>query len=84
MTPQSAALMAEYNRWMNERMYEAAATLGSAELVADRSAFFGSIFGTLNHIAAGDSRGQASTLLFQAGIDVGVTDLLALVPNTEA
>jgi len=26
-------------------------------------------------------RGQVSTLLFQAGIDVGVTDLLSLVPN---
>ena len=26
-------------------------------------------------------RGQASTLLFQAGVDVGVTDLLMLVPD---
>jgi uncharacterized damage-inducible protein DinB len=26
-------------------------------------------------------RGQATTLLFQAGQDVGVTDLLALIPN---
>jgi uncharacterized damage-inducible protein DinB len=26
-------------------------------------------------------RGQASTLLFQAGQDIGVTDLLALIPN---
>lgn len=26
-------------------------------------------------------RGQASTLLYQAGQDVGVTDLLALIPN---
>lgn len=26
-------------------------------------------------------RGQVSTLLFQAGVDVGVTDLIALVPN---
>jgi uncharacterized damage-inducible protein DinB len=26
-------------------------------------------------------RGQASTLLFQAGQDVGVTDLLAVIPN---
>lgn len=29
-------------------------------------------------------RGQAGTLLFQAGIDVGVTDLLALIPDTPA
>ncbi|PRC93278.1 DinB family protein [Solimicrobium silvestre] len=28
-------------------------------------------------------RGQISTLLFQAGVDVGVTDLLSLVPNVE-
>ncbi|QLC72203.1 DinB family protein [Pseudomonas sp. LPB0260] len=26
-------------------------------------------------------RGQATTLLFQAGLDVGVTDLLALIPD---
>jgi uncharacterized damage-inducible protein DinB len=28
-------------------------------------------------------RGQASTLLFQAGIDIGVTDLLAVIPQCE-
>lgn len=28
-------------------------------------------------------RGQATTLLFQAGVDVGETDLFALVPNEE-
>lgn len=27
MTPRTAALMAQYNRWMNQRMYEAARTL---------------------------------------------------------
>ena len=46
MTPQTAALMAHYNRWMNERMYEAAASLDAATLSADRGAFFGSILGT--------------------------------------
>jgi len=29
-------------------------------------------------------RGQASTLLFQCGVDVGVTDLLAVVPTLPA
>lgn len=28
-------------------------------------------------------RGQASTLLFQAGVDIGVTDLLMTIPNEE-
>lgn len=55
MTPQDAVLMAAYNRWMNRRMYEAAATLPEATLREDRGAFFGSIQATLNHIAVADT-----------------------------
>jgi uncharacterized damage-inducible protein DinB len=167
--------MAKYNEWMNTKLFEAAMHLTEAELTADKGAFFGSILGTLNHVAVGDTiwlkrfvnhpanctvrevvqnlpaatsldqqlypdiqnlaiyrrkldqiinewadtirdddldhvlqyrttkgvamqknffsvimhffnhqthhRGQVSTLLFQAGIDVGVTDLMALIPN---
>ncbi len=47
--------MAHYNRWMNERLYAAAATLDDAALYGDRGAFFGSLFGTLNHIVVGDT-----------------------------
>lgn len=168
-------LMATYNEWMNVKLYDAAARLPEQELHADKGAFFGSLFGTLNHIAVGDTiwlkrfaahpsahaaldalralpapatlttvlapdlaalrarrqlldgvirhwaaqlseddlahvlryantkgvvasrrfsglvmhffnhqthhRGQASTLLAQAGVDIGVTDLLALIPD---
>jgi len=175
MTPSLCALMAEYNRWMNQRLYEAASKLSADEVAKDRGAFFGSILGTLNHIAVADllwlhrlaklpdlapiqsevsrfptpktltepladslaslaelranidevvvelaslvnddflgstvhysnvagqrqakklglllqhlfnhqthHRGQATTLLFQAGVDVGVTDLNALIPS---
>jgi uncharacterized damage-inducible protein DinB len=175
MTPQTAVLMAGYNRWMNRRIYEAACSLPEEDVTKERGAFFGSIFQTLNHIAAGDTiwlhrfsqhadasplrtrlaqfpqptslrqevavslhglqayrdhlddvilqwsqtltaeqlavsftyrnmagqahaknfghlvqhffnhqthhRGQVSTLLFQAGVDIGVTDLLAVIPN---
>lgn len=178
MTPQTAALMAKYNRWMNDRMYEAAGKLDAAALSADKGAFFGSILGTLNHIVVADliwlrrfvqdpaasrtlsalsafprpaslrdtlapdlaslrslrqqlderivqwageltpellssdlsytttagvasrrnfgallqhffnhqthHRGQASTLLFQSGVDVGVTDLVAIIPSSDA
>jgi uncharacterized damage-inducible protein DinB len=167
--------MATYNEWMNDKLLEAAQSLTHDELVADRSAFFGSILATLNHLVIADTiwlkrfanhragylllepirglpapdtrdllrfadlesiavhrrwldsiivewaqsiaesdldfvmhytnsrnevadksffglimhffnhqthhRGQVTTLLSQAGIDVGVTDLLALVPN---
>jgi uncharacterized damage-inducible protein DinB len=167
--------MAEYNEWMNTKLYEAAMTLSDEELVANRKAFFGSIIGTLNHLVVADTvwlkrfathpanysalefvkvlpvpisldqllfsdirslsahrkdldqiindwahsiseedldyvlaysnmkgisanknyfslvmhffnhqthhRGQATTLLSQANVDVGITDLLAIVPN---
>jgi len=170
------ALLARYNEWMNNKLYEAAAALPPEELAADRKAFFGSLLATLNHIVVADTiwlkrfaahprftaalaplaalpapaaldqllfdslgglrerralldrhlqdwaatlhdddleavigyqryngdahrkplgqlllhffnhqthhRGQATTLLSQAGVDVGVTDLLMLVPDT--
>jgi len=47
-------LMASYNQWMNAKVYESAKGLPEEELGADRKAFFGSILGTLNHLAAGD------------------------------
>lgn len=168
-------LLAKYNEWMNTNLYEAVMTLPGEELAADKKAFFGSILGTLNHLATGDTlwlkrfathpasdssldwvrnaptptsldqplhsdiknlssyrqsldrattewahtiadedldhvlhytnskglvadkvffglimhffnhqthhRGQVTTLLSQAGVDVGVTDLIALIPN---
>lgn len=55
MTPQTAVLMSQYSRWMNQRIFEAAAKLDAAELLADKGAFFGSILGTLNHLAVGDT-----------------------------
>ena len=55
MTPQTAQLMAQYNSWMNQRLYAAAATLPDEALTLDRGAFFGSILQTLNHLAVGDT-----------------------------
>ena len=52
---QHIALLAQYNTWMNAKLYDAAATLSAAELALDRGAFFGSIMGTLNHIAVADT-----------------------------
>ena len=48
-------LMASYNAWMNDKLYEAAQCLSHEALVADKGAFFGSILGTLNHIIVGDT-----------------------------
>ena len=47
-------LLARYNRWMNERLYAAAADCSDDERTRDRGAFFGSIHRTLNHILWGD------------------------------
>lgn len=47
-------LFAEYNRLMNQRIISAAAHLPDEELNKNRSAFFKSILGTLNHIMVGD------------------------------
>jgi uncharacterized damage-inducible protein DinB len=46
--------MAAYNSGANRRLYEACARLTDAARKARRSAFFGSIHGTLNHIMVGD------------------------------
>ncbi len=46
--------MADYNRWMNTRLYAVCADMPAAELQRDRGAFFRSIHGTLNHILLAD------------------------------
>lgn len=48
-------LFSDYNRWMNGKLYDAAAALPRAELMTDRGAFFGSIFGTLGHLVVADT-----------------------------
>lgn len=48
-------LLAQYNAWMNAKVYDAAAKLSAEDLAADRGAFFGSILGTLNHLVVADT-----------------------------
>ncbi len=50
--------------------------------VRSQKRFASLVFHFFNHQS--HHRGQASTLLFQAGLDVGVTDLLAVIPNEPA
>ena len=47
-------MMAGYNRWMNEKIYDVCGGLSDAERKADRKLFFRSIHGTLNHILFAD------------------------------
>ncbi|MBX3664994.1 MAG: DinB family protein [Burkholderiales bacterium] len=48
-------LLAQYNAWMNTKVYDSAAKLPPQALNADRGAFFGSIIGTLNHLVVADT-----------------------------
>jgi uncharacterized damage-inducible protein DinB len=48
------SMFAAYNRWANERLYEAVAKIADAEYRAERGAFFGSLHGTLNHVLVAD------------------------------
>jgi len=47
-------LLARYNRWFNQRLFDACEQLTDEERKRDRGAFFGSIHNTLNHLIWGD------------------------------
>ena len=47
-------MMARYNRWANERLYEAAAQIPDALYRKDIGLFFRSLHGTLNHLMTTD------------------------------
>jgi uncharacterized damage-inducible protein DinB len=47
-------MLAAYNAWVNERLYDAAQLVSDVEYRKDRGAFFGSLHGTLNHLLVGD------------------------------
>ncbi|WP_422001212.1 DinB family protein [Reyranella sp.] len=49
-----ARLLARYGRWQNGSLYAAADRLSDAERRRERGAFFGSIQGTLSHLAWAD------------------------------
>lgn len=46
--------MARYNRFMNDKLLDAASQLPADALSANKGAYFGSILGTLNHVLVGD------------------------------
>ena len=51
---QYAQTMARYGAWQNENLASAADNLPDSGRREDRGAFFGSIFGTLNHLLWAD------------------------------
>lgn len=47
-------LMAKYNTWVNDKIYDLVASLTEAERQQEQGTYFGSIHGTLSHILLGD------------------------------
>ena len=54
MNTEQCRFLAEYNTWMNTRLYAVCAEIPDAERKTTRAAFFGSIHGTLNHLMVAD------------------------------
>ena len=48
------AVLARYNAWMNQKLYDAADTLSDEDRRRDLGAFFHSLHGTLNHLILTD------------------------------
>ena len=53
-SPSYCALMARYNLWQNGSLLSVVSEMDDAARRQDRGAFFGSIFGTLNHLLWAD------------------------------
>lgn len=92
--PQFGALapMAAHRAWLDGVISAWTAALTDADLDAalhytrmNGEPYAKPLFDVLMHFFNHQThhRGQATTLLSQAGVDVGVTDLLALIPNIE-
>jgi uncharacterized damage-inducible protein DinB len=47
-------MFADYNRWANRLVYDAAGKLDDAQYRENKGAFFGSLHATLNHVLAAD------------------------------
>lgn len=54
MSPEWLGALARYNRWMNDSLYRAGATLSDEARKRDVGAFFKSIHGTFNHLLLAD------------------------------
>ncbi|MCO4848443.1 MAG: damage-inducible protein DinB [Yoonia sp.] len=54
ISPAYITEMTAYNTWQNNGLRRVVQAMDDADVRADRGAFFGSIFGTLNHLLWGD------------------------------
>lgn len=72
--------MARYNAWQNDGLRKIVSGIDLDDLKKDRGAFFGSIFGTLNHLLWGDTL-WISRFDGGAGPGVPAEDHLEMTPT---
>ena len=76
-------MMARYNAWQNRQLSPIVEVMDEAELTADRGAFFGSIFATLNHLLWADRMWMSR---FSRGVDApegGITGSVEITPTID-
>lgn len=73
--------LARYNRWFNERLYDACERLPDEERRRDRGAFFGSIHASLNHLVWGDRLWLRRFAAQGAAFEALSADVLELPPG---
>ena len=73
------AALIDWSRALTEADLEHKLEYRNVQGVPSRRSFATLVLGVFNHQT--HHRGQASTLLTQAGVDLGVTDLLPLIPD---
>jgi len=74
-------LLARYNRWFNQRLYDTCEQLTDEERKRDRGAFFGSVHNTLNHLVWGDQAWLRRFAVQGVVFDSLSDSLLALPPG---
>jgi len=73
--------MARYNAWQNRQLMRIVDAMDDDALRAERGAFFGSIFGTLNHLLWGDTIWMSRFCADVAAPSVGIPDSTAFTPT---
>jgi uncharacterized damage-inducible protein DinB len=83
ITPAYVQLMAEYNQWMNDKLYACATELSEEQLLADRGAFFKSVHGTLKHLMWADGLWLSRFLGTSGGAAVSNLENMDLAAMTQ-
>lgn len=81
ITPAFCQMMARYSQWQNQSLMAAAGSLSDEARRLDRGAFFGSIFGTMNHLLWGDTNWLSRLAGTEKPHSAGIPDSAGETPD---